>query len=305
MDMPKGAEPGDAGKGGGTPAARAGTQPQAPLSPESIATDPNQGLQAAAKVKMTDSVKPHDRPHQLPVSEKGSEGGEPRDPIMDRSVEAPTDADTAKHQFSRPGWISPKEIGADAASTAMVKESAASESNSGSTFQAATQAAAEAKSVQPGAASNDTQWQPRTAQGDLMSQIVDRAVMTLKRGQSEMKLLLKPELLGNLRMRVITENHHVTVRIIAETPVVREVIESNLGQLKSDLHNSGLEVDAFDVKTSADSHREGQHSRHLNPFGTPKGRKSERAPDESGEETDSMTGDVHRDGTAGGIDYFA
>jgi flagellar hook-length control protein FliK len=101
---------------------------------------------------------------------------------------------------------------------------------------------------------------------DFFTKIVDRAVMTLRQGQSEMKMVLKPEFLGQVRMQVRTENQHLIVRIVAETHVVKEVIENNLGQLKADLQSHGLEVDEFDVMTSQDSQREGQNSRHLHTY---------------------------------------
>ncbi len=58
-------------------------------------------------------------------------------------------------------------------------------------------------------------------------------------------------------MRVLTENHHVTVRIVVENPLVKDMIESNLTQLKANFQNQGLEIEKFDVSLAQDSDKNG------------------------------------------------
>ncbi|MBI9085894.1 MAG: flagellar hook-length control protein FliK [Desulfobacterales bacterium] len=88
---------------------------------------------------------------------------------------------------------------------------------------------------------------PRSVQSNMVNQIVDRAVFLQRNGQSEVRMDLKPEHLGRIQMKISTENQRVTVRMLAETPMAREIIEANLGQLRADLASQGLEVDRFDV----------------------------------------------------------
>ena len=97
----------------------------------------------------------------------------------------------------------------------------------------------------------------KSAQADTLRQIVNKAAFNLENGRSEFKIDLKPESLGHLRMQILTENHHVTVRILAENPLVKDMIESNLGQLKANFQNQGLEIEKFDVSVAQDSDKNG------------------------------------------------
>jgi hypothetical protein len=86
-----------------------------------------------------------------------------------------------------------------------------------------------------------------------VNQIVQKAVLHLNGGQHEVRLDLKPDFLGHIRMQIITESQQVTVRILTEYPMVKELIESNLQQLKSELQNHGLEIDELDVSVEDDA----------------------------------------------------
>lgn len=96
---------------------------------------------------------------------------------------------------------------------------------------------------------------PRTG---IFDQIVQRAVVQVRNDQSEIKIDLKPDFLGNVRMQIMTENQQVSVRITTEFPAVRDMIEAGLQQLKSELQNQGLHVDRLEVSVSDDPHK---HSR--------------------------------------------
>ena len=91
---------------------------------------------------------------------------------------------------------------------------------------------------------------PRTG---IFDQIVQRAVVQVRNDQSEIKIDLKPDFLGNVRMQIMTENQQVSVRITTEFPAVRDMIEAGLQQLKSELQNQGLHVDRLEVSVSEDS----------------------------------------------------
>jgi hypothetical protein len=93
----------------------------------------------------------------------------------------------------------------------------------------------------------------------LFDQIVKRAVVQFRNDQSEIKIDLKPELLGNVRMQVLTENQQVSVRILAELPAVRDMLEAGLAQLKTELQSQGMQVDRLEVHASDDLNR--QHQR--------------------------------------------
>ncbi|NNL75477.1 MAG: hypothetical protein HKO68_03980, partial [Desulfobacterales bacterium] len=92
-----------------------------------------------------------------------------------------------------------------------------------------------------------------TLQNQTLDQIVRRAVIHLRQGQHEAKIDLKPDFLGHIRMQIITENHQVTVKILAEFPFVKDMIENHVHQLKADLQQQGLSVDKLEVSVSRDS----------------------------------------------------
>lgn len=91
-----------------------------------------------------------------------------------------------------------------------------------------------------------------------LDQIVEKAALNLKNGKSQVRIDLKPEFLGSVRMKITTENHLVTVRILTELPVVKEMIENNLSQLKTDLQSHGLEINKIDVSVANDSQQRGK-----------------------------------------------
>ena len=97
----------------------------------------------------------------------------------------------------------------------------------------------------------------KSAQSDTLRQIVNKAALNVESGRSEFKIDLKPESLGHLKMQILAENSQVTVRIIAENPLVKDMIESNLAQLKANFQNQGLEIEKFDVSVARDSDQNG------------------------------------------------
>jgi len=87
---------------------------------------------------------------------------------------------------------------------------------------------------------------------DVFDQIVQRAAVHVKNDQGEMRIDLKPEFLGHVRLQIVTENQQVTVRILTELPMARDMIESNIQQLKSDLQQQGLRVERVEVAVADD-----------------------------------------------------
>jgi flagellar hook-length control protein FliK len=90
----------------------------------------------------------------------------------------------------------------------------------------------------------------------VVDQIVQRAALLLKSDRGEARIDLKPEFLGQVRMHIVTDNQLVSVRILTESPMVRELIEHNLHQLKSDLQQLGLQVERVEVSVSEDPRRD-------------------------------------------------
>jgi flagellar hook-length control protein FliK len=148
---------------------------------------------------------------------------------------------------------------------------------------------------------------PRSVQTGVVNQLVDRAVLIHRNGQAEVRIDLKPEYLGRIQMKIATENQRVTVHLLAESPMAREIVEASLGQLRTDLAGQGLEIDRFEVDlfASADSeHRDGTGSAGHRRGGRQAGGRSRSAIDdtESRNASHTVASSVNGDGA---IDYFA
>jgi flagellar hook-length control protein FliK len=141
---------------------------------------------------------------------------------------------------------------------------------------------------------------------DNFHHLVERALFSVRGGQSEARIALKPDHLGHVRMQIITENQAVSIKIVAESPVARDLIDANAHQLRSELQQQGLNVQTIEVAVSddqQDAYRGARQReaflRHLADQGTTAG--EEDAPG-------AVPGPSARPNgrsTAAGIDYFA
>jgi flagellar hook-length control protein FliK len=94
-----------------------------------------------------------------------------------------------------------------------------------------------------------------------LDQIVSKAVYQLKNGQNSVRIDLKPEFLGQVRMQIVTVEQQVSVRIITELPMVKEMLDNHLQQLKADLQQQGLDVDEIEVSVSTDAQHNARNRR--------------------------------------------
>jgi hypothetical protein len=141
---------------------------------------------------------------------------------------------------------------------------------------------------------------------EVMTQIVDKAVVTIKNDQKEMKLELKPEFLGQMRMRIVTENHQVSIRILTESPAVKQAIEGHLHQLKADLGSHGLQIDKVDVFVSADSYQHPDQRDNTPSFhgGGRMGREERQARERNERQAQDNRREHPSSAKPTGIDYF-
>jgi flagellar hook-length control protein FliK len=101
---------------------------------------------------------------------------------------------------------------------------------------------------------------PKELRADTLGQIVDKAVFRLRNGQSEVRIDLKPDSLGHVKLQIVTENHQVTLRIMAESHAAKNLIDSGIGQLKADLQAQGLRVDELEVSVANEFNDFNRHS---------------------------------------------
>lgn len=85
-----------------------------------------------------------------------------------------------------------------------------------------------------------------------LADMVKKAVWSRTNGAAQVKIQLKPDWLGQLHLHVRTEDHRVSLHIKTETATVRDLIESHLPGLRSELQNSGLDVAKMNVVIDQD-----------------------------------------------------
>lgn len=122
------------------------------------------------------------------------------------------------------------------------------------------------KTAEAHGAARDREVPAGALRAGVFEQIVQRSVAHVNGANGEIRIDLKPEYLGHVRMQILTENQQVTVRILTELPAVREMIENGLPQLKVDLQQQGLQVARLEVAVS-DDHRQHPGRRAKNSGG--------------------------------------
>jgi flagellar hook-length control protein FliK len=84
-----------------------------------------------------------------------------------------------------------------------------------------------------------------------LHQIVNTIRSATFKGDSEVRLNLKPESLGQLHIRLSMNDGVVSIRMIAETGQAQALINEHLPQLKAALTAQGLQLDQLAVSTSS------------------------------------------------------
>jgi flagellar hook-length control protein FliK len=86
----------------------------------------------------------------------------------------------------------------------------------------------------------------------VFNQVEEKLKYSVSKKISKINFELKPESLGHLRVDVSTGGDHISIRIVTETSSAREMIEKQIYQLKSNLQDSGLEIEKLEIFTSGD-----------------------------------------------------
>lgn len=90
---------------------------------------------------------------------------------------------------------------------------------------------------------------------EIITQIVEKAKVTLTEDKSEMVIDLKPDHLGKLSLKVVTERGALVAKFIAESEQVKAAIESNMDNLKESLTKQGFSIQGFSVSVRQDSRK--------------------------------------------------
>jgi len=82
---------------------------------------------------------------------------------------------------------------------------------------------------------------------ELLNQIIDKAKVLIDGYKSEMVINLKPDYLGKLELKIVTERGIMVANFTAESYQVKEVLESNMQTLKDLLEKQGYVISDMNV----------------------------------------------------------
>lgn len=94
---------------------------------------------------------------------------------------------------------------------------------------------------------------------DVVNQVMEQAKVILGQDKTEMVIQLKPDHLGKLELKVVTEQGIVAAKFIAESQQVKEIIETNMQLLKDSLQKQGIAIDGVSVQVGQDNRSENRN----------------------------------------------
>lgn len=82
---------------------------------------------------------------------------------------------------------------------------------------------------------------------DIMRQIAEYSKVAVNNQATTIEMQLNPQNLGKLYMEVTSKNGEVSAHIIAQNEVVKEALENQLVELRQNLNQAGIKVEAVEV----------------------------------------------------------
>ena len=82
---------------------------------------------------------------------------------------------------------------------------------------------------------------------DVIRQISEKVDINLFEDKSEMIIKLKPDHLGKVTVEIAVENGNITAKFLAESQKVKEILESNMQDLKDHLAKQGMMIQDLSV----------------------------------------------------------
>ena len=121
----------------------------------------------------------------------------------------------------------------------------------------------------------------------------------------EIRLILRPESLGDVRMTIRMEGDVVMARIHVENQQVKQIIESNLQSLKDSLEEQNLQAGNFDVNVNQGSEKEMQDLAHLGRSAQSRDNAEEIMQQDRDDKTMNIGTETGRRFGSNTIEYFA
>jgi len=140
------------------------------------------------------------------------------------------------------------------AATLFAKKPGLLRSARGDGLDAALQAAAGTKGTQSGVFDPAKALSiPKTVEESVLTQLSARLSEAVKTGVTEIRLLLRPESLGEMRVKLTLDGDVVMGKIYVENQQVKHIVEANLQSLRDSLGYHGLQAGSFDVNVGGDA----------------------------------------------------
>lgn len=94
---------------------------------------------------------------------------------------------------------------------------------------------------------------------EVIKQIIDKGKAIINDEKSEVRIKLKPEILGELVLKIELEKGEVVAKALVDNYKTKELLETNIYQLKEGLEEQGIEIKTFEVQVGSDSDFEKQN----------------------------------------------
>ena len=86
---------------------------------------------------------------------------------------------------------------------------------------------------------------------DIIQQVTEQLKVSMTSDETSMEMQLNPENLGKIYVNVSQKNSQITAHMMVMNEVVREALESQLGNLRETLSQAGVKVDAAEVTVAS------------------------------------------------------
>jgi len=96
---------------------------------------------------------------------------------------------------------------------------------------------------------------------DVMDQIIQKIKIDYKGDESEIRIKLRPESLGEVTLKVTIDKGIVVAKALVENLDIKHLLDSNANILKKALEEHGVDFKGLNVSVGKDSNFQGQHSR--------------------------------------------
>lgn len=101
-------------------------------------------------------------------------------------------------------------------------------------------------------------------QKQVIDQIIDRVKVDFTDNKNQIKLSLKPQTLGNMTMDIQLDKGDVVAKILVDNHRTKEIIESNLVQLKDGLRENGMNIKTVEVEVGNNADFMGNQEKKFN-----------------------------------------